>query len=241
MGRFGVVYLAPMTTFAEAWSSADAVQGWLTEAQARRLWDAASKVPEGGRIVEIGSHRGKSTLVLALAAPRAIVVAVDPFDDPRWGGGADSRPIFLGNLAGANVENVELRAALSTELRPTWDDPIDLLFIDGAHDFATVQDDLEWVEHLRPGAEVLVHDSFSSIGVTRAVYERLLRRRDIDYRGRERSLASFARRSTSIGGWLRAAGSGVWFLRNVLVKVCIRRRWQRGAALLGCPEMEYPY
>jgi predicted O-methyltransferase YrrM len=198
-------------------------------------------VPDGGCIVEIGSHRGKSTIVLARAAPGATVVAIDPFDDPRWGGGPESRSIFLDNLTQADVHNVEPRATLSTELRPTWDEQIDLLYVDGAHDVDTVRDDLEWTRHLRPGAEVLVHDAFSSVGVTRAVYERLLRRRDLDYRGRERSLATFVTRRSSAGGLLHAVASGTWFARNLLVKVCIQRGWRGGARLLGCPEMQYPF
>ena len=55
------------------------VEGWLTEAQAARLDRCARAVPAGGRIVEIGSFRGRSTIVLARAAPDgAEVVAIDP-------------------------------------------------------------------------------------------------------------------------------------------------------------------
>ena len=58
----------------------DGVAGWLTEAQARCLWDAAGDVRGGGRIVEIGSFRGRSTIVLASAA------------DARRRGGGDRPP-----------------------------------------------------------------------------------------------------------------------------------------------------
>ena len=55
------------------------VEGWLTEAQAARLDGCARAVPPGGRIVEIGSFRGRSTIVLARAAAAGVeVVAVDP-------------------------------------------------------------------------------------------------------------------------------------------------------------------
>ena len=50
----------PPAGFAKAWSLTQAVDGWMTQDQARRLWDAASRVPEGGQIVEIGSFRGRS-------------------------------------------------------------------------------------------------------------------------------------------------------------------------------------
>jgi predicted O-methyltransferase YrrM len=44
------------------------MRGWLTEAEGRRLLGAAAAVPAGGRIVEIGSFRGRSAIVLALGA-----------------------------------------------------------------------------------------------------------------------------------------------------------------------------
>ena len=64
------------------------IGGWLTEAQARTLWDEARVVPAGALIVEIGSHQGRSTVVLAAAAPRARVIAVDPFVGGAMFGGA---------------------------------------------------------------------------------------------------------------------------------------------------------
>src|SRR6185295_7220595 len=57
----------------------DGVQGWLTDAQAARLRAAAARAPAGGRIVEIGSYHGRSTIALACAAPAdGEVVAIDP-------------------------------------------------------------------------------------------------------------------------------------------------------------------
>src|SRR4051812_50043092 len=66
-------------SFAEAWAAARDVEGWLTEAQARRLFGAAAAVHEGGRIVEIGSFRGRSAIVLARGArPGGELVCGDP-------------------------------------------------------------------------------------------------------------------------------------------------------------------
>ncbi len=75
-----------MRTFAEAWSSADGIEGWLAECHARMLYDAASAVAPGAAIVEIGSHHGRSTVVLVSAKPVGTrLLAVDPYGDPRWG------------------------------------------------------------------------------------------------------------------------------------------------------------
>ena len=43
-------------TFAAAWAHAAPVEGWLTEAQGRRLHTAASAVAPAGRVVEIGTQ-----------------------------------------------------------------------------------------------------------------------------------------------------------------------------------------
>ena len=53
---------------ADAIRVAATVEGWLTDAQAALLWEAAHRVRTGGSIVEIGSFRGRSTIVLARAA-----------------------------------------------------------------------------------------------------------------------------------------------------------------------------
>ena len=51
----------------------------MTRSQGEALYDAASNCPPGGRIVEIGSFQGRSTIVLASAAPDgATVFAIDP-------------------------------------------------------------------------------------------------------------------------------------------------------------------
>src|SRR5205085_10405713 len=52
------------------------VEGWLTEAQARRLLEVAVRPRPAGAVVEIGSFRGRSTIVLARGAGE--VVAIDP-------------------------------------------------------------------------------------------------------------------------------------------------------------------
>ena len=55
------------------------VDGWMTPGQAATLFDAARRCPPTGSIVEIGSFRGRSTIVLASAAPPdARIVAIDP-------------------------------------------------------------------------------------------------------------------------------------------------------------------
>ena len=64
---------------ADALASVVGVEGWLSDDQARRLWRAANVVSAPGRVVEIGSFRGRSTIILRRAAAQGVeVVAIDP-------------------------------------------------------------------------------------------------------------------------------------------------------------------
>lgn len=228
-----------MGDFDAAWRRADSVPGWLTPAQGRALWDAAQQVPPGGRLVEIGSHQGRSTVVLGSAARDhgATLVAIDPFVDGRLFGGQPTRARFEANVAAAGLDEVvRLVPERSTDLRPRWDEPIDLLYIDGKHDYWTVADDLRWVAHLPAGAPVLVHDAFSSIGVTLGLLLRVLPRRELRYVGRTGSLARFEVGSPAARDRLRLLAELPWFLRNVAVKIALR-----AARLAGHTSTPDPY
>lgn len=214
-----------MADFAAAWALADAVPGWLTRDQAGDLWEAAHEVPADGQILEIGSHQGRSTLILAASARDvgARVIAVDPFVSGRMFGGAATRDKFEENLDRAGVRDlVRLIADRSTAIRPYWDEPLALLYIDGKHDYWTVRDDLRWVEHLAPGAPVLIHDAFSSIGVTLGLLVHVLPGRSLRYLGRSGSLARFEVGAPSARDRLRILRELPWFVRNVAIKTLLR-------------------
>jgi hypothetical protein len=214
-----------MTPFDTAWAKADPVGGWLTRDQGRALWDAARTVPSGGRILEIGSHQGRSTIVLASAASAtgAQVVAVDPFIANGMFGGTATRDRFTANIDAAGLSDVlRLVTEKSTTLRPTWDEPLDMLFIDGKHDYWTVSDDLLWARHLPAGGPVLVHDAFSSIGVTLGLLLHVLPGRQLRYLGRAGSLARFERGAPTVRDRLRLLAQLPWFLRNVAIKIALR-------------------
>ncbi len=238
------------TSFAEAWEAAREIDGWLAPEQARLLWDRARRVPAGGCVVEIGSHHGKSMCVLASAATDGVrLVAIDPFDDPRWGGGADALHAFEASLDRLGLrDRVEMRRGLSTEVLPHWDGtPIDLLYVDGAHDRPTVLADLRgWGSNVRPGGDLLIHDTFSSVGVTQAVLEHFGRRgSDFEFVERARTLALFVRlppgaRAAAVRR-ARLVGQLPYFARNAAIKVAIRRGWHRVPRVLGHHEQGYPY
>ncbi|HEX5923538.1 MAG TPA: class I SAM-dependent methyltransferase [Baekduia sp.] len=215
------------------------IEGWLTDAQADRLRVAARRLDDGATVVEIGSFRGKSAVVLAAAAPpEARVICIDPHlgsdrgpqeiaaDHER---GEDDYESFHANLARHGVTDVvEHVRALSSEALDAVDGPIDLLYVDGAHRFGPAGDDLvRWGGRVRPDGTMLVHDSFSSIGVTLA----LLRHVTFGawtYVGRSGSMAEYRRSRGGASSALRQLAQLPWFARNVVLKALILARLRRG-------------
>jgi predicted O-methyltransferase YrrM len=243
--------------FREAFALAKPVEGWLSEAQAQRLWEAAQRVPRGGLLVEIGSFRGRSAIVMASAlADGARMVAIDPHAGGDRGpqeiaaeaerGEADHRA-FMANLRAAGVESrVEHVRLLSSEAHDAVDGLIDVLYVDGAHRFAPARDDIvRWGARVRDGGTMLVHDSFSSIGVTLATLASLTFGSRWRYVGRTSSLAEYRR--DSLGPRARVANAArqlaqlPWFARNVVVKVAIVTRLRPLARLMGHHGDHWPY
>jgi predicted O-methyltransferase YrrM len=220
--------------FDDVFAAADPIPGWLTRDQARALYDAAGAVPPGGRVVEIGSHHGRSAVVLASGLPSgARLVAVDPFpDDWRYGAvGTEQR--FRDNVQRLGVADaVDLLVATSREVRRTWRGRLDLVYIDGKHDYWTVHDDFGWARLVEPGGWVLVHDAFSSLGVTTALLRELLGSRSLRYVDRIGSLARIQVSPPSPRDRMRLVTEMPWWCRNLLVKVTLRLRLKPLAMLL---------
>ncbi len=236
-------------SFKTAWSRSESIEGWLTEGQARMLFDAATRVRDGETIVEIGSHHGRSTVILASAkSPGVQLLAVDPYGDARWGGGSGAIDIFRSNLRAAGVQNdVTLAREYGAQAGRAWTGgPIGLLFVDGAHDYRTVVSDLAaWLPHLPPDSTVLMHDMYSSPGVTAAAFRHMFGRPNFAYTGSSRSLARFQRASShglrvQLVSGIRMVCRLGWLARNLTIKVALRRgsgwmlRWLRHSGS-DCP------
>jgi predicted O-methyltransferase YrrM len=210
------------------------VNGWLSDAQARRLWDRAAALVAPARIVEIGSFQGRSTIVLARAAAEGVeIVAIDPHAGndrgPQEIAGFEAEAendnvVFNENLEAAGVrERVRHVRKLSGDAHGDVDDPIDLLYIDGAHRYGPARADIEqWGARVRAGGTMLIHDSFSSIGVTLAILRDLFAGSAFRYVGRSGSLTEYRREPASPRANVVAqAGSLPWFAKNVVLKSLI--------------------
>lgn len=211
------------------------VEGWMTDGQARLLWDSARRVPTGGRIVEIGSFRGRSMVVLARAAePTVELVAIDPHAGNDRGPqeiegyvdeAAEDHDVFIANLTEAGVrDRVRHVRAFSDAAHGDVDDPIDLLYIDGAHRYAPARADIkEWGARVGDGGTMLIHDSFSSIGVTLAIVRELFAGRRWRYVGRSESMTEYRRErlrpKARVANAVHQSLELPWFARNVVIKV----------------------
>jgi predicted O-methyltransferase YrrM len=227
-----------------ALAAIDRVDGWLTAAQASRLFAAAEQVPAGGRIIEIGSFRGRSTIVLALAAdPDVEIVAIDPHAGNDRGPqeiagfeaeAATDNAVFRANLASAGVaDRVRHVRSFSDGAHGEVSGAIDVLFVDGAHRYGPALADLRsWGDRVCGGGTLLVHDSFSSIGVTLALLRALVFSGGWLYAGRSGSLTEYRREpvtgSARAANVARQLGELPWFLGNVARKVLIVLRLRRG-------------
>jgi hypothetical protein len=217
-------------SFDQTWPLARDIDGWLTEEQARVLHAEAARA--AGTVVEIGSHLGRSTVVLASAAER--VVAIDPFPADWRYGTQDTATHFRRNLSNAGVDDVvTLLQQHSSDALASWDERIGLLYVDGKHDVVSCLRDLRWTVWLPTGARFLVHDAFSSVGVTLAMLVLALVGRRGRFLGRTGTLALFENVAPGPADRVRLLAQLPWFARNLVVKVVLRLHLRGLARLLG--------
>jgi predicted O-methyltransferase YrrM len=234
---------------APALASVTDVQGWMTDAQARRLWDGARRVAPGGQIVEIGSFRGRSTIILAKAAAATVAVtAIDPHGGgdrgpneirPDAGRGDVDHETFHANLRDAGVdERVRHVRRASAEALGEISGEVDLLYIDGAHRYRFAKPDIEqWGARVRPGGSMLIHDAYSAVGVMLAQLRLLFAGGAFRYVGRSGSLVEYRREDLDararVANALAQAAALPYFVRNCVVKLALVARLRPLARVLG--------
>jgi glycosyltransferase involved in cell wall biosynthesis/predicted O-methyltransferase YrrM len=258
-GRAGGPPAGGHDDFDEVLVQARGIEGWLSDDQAERLFVCARSVGTGGQIVEIGSYRGRSTIVLAKAAQDDVeVVAIDPHAGNDRGPqeiegygqeAAEDNRAFHDHLARAGVaDRVRHVRRPSQDAFDAVQGDVDLLYVDGAHRFDPASQDIgRWGARIRPGGTLVIHDSFSSIGVTLAIMRLLLVSGEFRYVGRSRSLAQYERAHGRLTVRERAANASrqlaqlPWFARNVAVKLLLVARLRPLARLLGHRGGGWPY
>jgi MMP 1-O-methyltransferase len=153
----------------------DELPGWLTHEEGETLYRLAKACTGRGVIVEIGSWRGKSTTCLGLgskAGSRVRIYAVDPHAEHTF---AD----FQRNMEEAGIADLVTPVpGRSQELASGFHQPIELLFIDGAHEYELVKEDFDrWVPKVLEGGVVAMHDTTWFEGPKRVADELIFKSR----------------------------------------------------------------
>jgi len=147
----------------------------ITLNEAKILFDLAKTVPSRGVVVEIGSYKGGSTILLAKGtkiAGREKVYSIDSFMDydemkPWWNGKKvpkHASNIFWSNIKRAKLDDWVVPIYMTSEDASVgWDKPIRLLWIDGGHDYCQVRKDFFlWEKYMVEGGFVVFHDTCDS-------------------------------------------------------------------------------
>jgi predicted O-methyltransferase YrrM len=133
------------------------VDGYLYPHEGAFLHRLAMSAPGHGRVVEIGSFLGRSTLCLASGVRRrgeGQVLAIDP---QKYGAGES----LAANLRRFGLDRfVEVCAETSVAVARRFAERARIVFVDGDHSDDAVRADVAaWTPHLEPGGFLVLHDS----------------------------------------------------------------------------------
>jgi predicted O-methyltransferase YrrM len=148
------------------------IPGFLYPAEAAHLYALACEIPQGGRVVELGCYRGKSTtaMLFGVREREGVLCTVDPFEGVMVG------DIELHNYYTREVQDVACNLQLDKYLRIVVGyshevvldvdteefpirTPIDLLFIDAEHSYESVSRDLaDWSPLMTDNGRIALHD-----------------------------------------------------------------------------------
>ena len=184
------------------------VEGWLDDAEAKLLIDTVVAVTRSRApcsIVEVGTYCGKSTVVLGLTLRHlgmydSRVSTVDPHDGvvTMIGGGTSSNGAtferFQRNVNAAGVTSfINPIIARSTEV--LWNEEIDLLFVDGLHDYAHVSQDFwHFAPWVKAGGSVAFHDCAPHFPGVKKLVSELIQSGEYEQTAGARSLAVLKKR-----------------------------------------------
>ena len=164
----------------------EGIGGWLTPREGRLLYELARRCTGRGVIVEIGSWKGKSTIWLASGSrggAGAPVYAIDPHtaesDNLATQSAVPTFAEFTDNIQRAGIADLVVPlVTTSANAAREFQRPVELIFIDGAHDYASVALDFDlWFPRVVDGGTIAFHDTVAWDGPRRLVAERVFRGR----------------------------------------------------------------
>jgi MMP 1-O-methyltransferase len=150
------------------------VPGWLTDEEGEALYELARACTGRGAIVEIGSFKGKSTICLGLGSKAGASLPIHAIDPHQ-----ERFPEFESNVERAGItELVRPIPSLSQSAADDFHEPIELLFVDGSHEYELVLQDFEkWVPKVVDRGWVAFHDTTWTAGPRKVVGHAIYRSR----------------------------------------------------------------
>jgi MMP 1-O-methyltransferase len=151
------------------------IEGWLSEDEGKLLYDLAKNCKGNGVIVEIGSWQGKSTIWLGNGSKngnKINVYAIDPHPDFN-NVKSKNYEQFLRNIKNSKVDNLIIPIVKTSEdAIKNFDNPVELIFIDGAHEYDLVKLDFNlWFPKVIDGGTMAFHDTIDWTGPKKVVLE----------------------------------------------------------------------
>ncbi len=143
------------------------VEGFFSHDEGELLYYLAAGCPKNGTIVEIGSWKGRSTCWMGRASERYSEAKIYA-SDPHVGSPEHQKdgPINTFDQFKLNLEKMRVTEKVTPIVKFSYDavvdveEPIDLLFIDGAHEYEAVKKDFDlWFPKLKTGGVIAFHDS----------------------------------------------------------------------------------
>ena len=147
------------------------VDGFLSDEEGQLLYELARNCSGSGVIVEIGSWKGRSTIWLAegsKAGNNVKVYAIDPHTGSSGKGKKEACTFeeFKKNIEDAKVSDIVVPLVVkSEEAARDFKEPVELCFIDGAHEYEFVRLDFDlWFPKLVDHGTIVFHDTGSWSG-----------------------------------------------------------------------------
>lgn len=146
------------------------LDGPISPDEGARLSYLASMLPENAVIVEIGSNEGKSACFMAAGLKYAGNMNSKIYCVDLWELGGPTQQVnyripgkrvkFQKNVFDLGFENIiDENMADSIQFSRTWDQKIDMLFIDAGHTFDAVSADYKaWQKYIKRGGYIVFHD-----------------------------------------------------------------------------------
>jgi len=159
-------------------TSKNGIEGWMLDEELEWLEENAGKMDS---VVEIGSWRGRSTKALCDSCP-GMVWAIDP-----WRSNMDAYEDFIQNTK-RTVDLIIMRMPSLRAVQLFPDKSVDMVFIDGNHDYKFVKADIQtWTPKVKklicghdwghpdyPGVNHAVEKHLDGFGVYQSIWYKWL-------------------------------------------------------------------